>query len=130
MSQENVEIVRRLYDAFNQGNVALALEPADPDVEWIPPEEDLSGPVRGRENIQQFIEEQLETYKFELYPEEFFEKEDQVLAFIHVKGRGNISGAEFDIRIAHIWTVRDGRLVRGQAYAKRDEALEAVGLKE
>lgn len=129
MSEANIEMVRRSYDAFNQGNVALALEPADPDFEWIPPDQDLSGPVRGREKVQQFIEEQLETYEFEMHPEEFFEKEAQVLAFVHLRGRGNVSGAEFDIRIAQVWTVRNGRLVRGQVYANRDEALEAVGLK-
>ena len=60
----------------------------------------------------------------------FWEKDDSVLVFLRVTGRGATSGAEFEIRIGHLWTVRDGVVVRGEGYGDRDEALEAAGLRE
>ena len=47
MSEENVETVRRVYDAFGEGDFARALEEGEPDFEWIPPEQDVQGPVQG-----------------------------------------------------------------------------------
>lgn len=55
---------------------------------------------------------------------------DRVLAFIRVTGTGETSGAGFDIRVAHVWTVRDGLVVRGEGYGDRDEALKAAGVRE
>jgi ketosteroid isomerase-like protein len=55
---------------------------------------------------------------------------DQVLVFIRLIGSGVRSGAGFDIRIAHLWTLKDGLAVRGEGYGDRDEALEAAGLTE
>jgi ketosteroid isomerase-like protein len=62
--------------------------------------------------------------------EELFDRGDQVLAFVHVRGRGDASGIELDARNAQLWTLRHGRAVRGEAYADRDRALKAAGLKE
>jgi ketosteroid isomerase-like protein len=59
-----------------------------------------------------------------------WDEDDQVLAFVRVSGRGHPSGATVDIRIAHLWTPRDGLVVRGEGYGDRREALEAAGVKE
>jgi len=59
---------------------------------------------------------------------ERMDADDKVLAFVRVTGVGTASGAEFDIRIAHLWTLRDGLVVRGEGYGDRDRALEAAGL--
>jgi ketosteroid isomerase-like protein len=63
-------------------------------------------------------------------PERFWTTGNKVLVFLHVTGRGRASDAPFDIRIAHLWTLKDGVLVRGEGFANRDEALEAAGLSE
>jgi uncharacterized protein len=130
MSKENVEIIRSIYEAFNQRNWARALEPTDADFEWIPDGRSFETAIRGRENVQRFLEDQIETLDLRVQPEEFFENADQVVAFVRAQGRGQASGVPLDIRIAAIWTFRDGRLVRGEAYAQRDKALEAAGLSE
>ena len=62
--------------------------------------------------------------------ERFWDKDDKVLVFVRVTGRGQASGAEFEIRIGHLWTVRDGLVVRGRGYGDRSEALEAAGVSE
>jgi uncharacterized protein len=131
MSQENVETVRRLYDAFSTGDFARALEQAEPDFEWVPPERDIQGPAQGRDELQRLLRNQEEAYEeFRIEAEELTDHGDQVVAFIRIRGRGRSSGVEFDIRAATVWTFDNGRLVRGKVYPDRDEALEAAGVPE
>ena len=63
-------------------------------------------------------------------PERFWEADDKVLVFVRLRGTGAASGAGFDIRIGHLWTLRDGVVVRGEGYGDREQALEAAGLRE
>jgi len=131
MSQENVEVVRRLYSAWNARDLKATTELAHPDVEWLPDRRVGQGPVRGGENIVRFFMDQAETFEeFRVEPERFLDKADQVLVFVRTTGRGTASGAGFDIRIGHLWTLRDGVVVRGEGHANRDEALEAAELAE
>ena len=131
MSEENVEIVRRLYEAMNAGELEATSELIHPDAEWIPDSRVGEGPVRGRENVIRFFTDRAEMFdEFRTEPERFWETGDKILVFVRVTGRGGASGAEFDIRIGHLWTLRDGVVVRGEGYGNRDEALEAAGLRE
>ena len=130
MSQENVEIVRRIYEAFNHRDLAGGLELVGPDFEWIPPGRSFEASVRGRETVQRFLEDQVTTLGLQVQPEEFFEKGDRVVAFVRVKAQGQASGAGVEILAANIWTFRNGTPVRGEVYAERAEALEAAGLSE
>jgi ketosteroid isomerase-like protein len=131
MSQENVEIVRRLYSAWNVRDVKAVTELTHPNVEWIPDRRVGHGPVRGGENIVRFFMDQAEPFEeFRVEAERFWDLDDKVLVFLRTTGRGAVSGAGFDIRIGHLWTLRDGLVVRGEGHANRDEALEAAGLSE
>jgi ketosteroid isomerase-like protein len=60
--------------------------------------------------------------------ERFFEADNAVAVFVHATGEGRASGAPFDIRIAHLWTLQDGVVVRGRGFGDRDEALDAAGI--
>jgi SnoaL-like domain len=62
MSQENVEIVRRLYRAMNAWDREAFAELADPDSEWIPDSRVGEGPVRGRENVIRFFTDRAEMF--------------------------------------------------------------------
>jgi ketosteroid isomerase-like protein len=53
-----------------------------------------------------------------------------VLALCEMRGRGRGSGAETEMRLAQLWTFRDGRPVRMVAYLDPDEGLAAAGLAE
>jgi uncharacterized protein len=131
MSQENVEIVRCLYRAMNDRDSERAAEFTHPEVEWIPDSRVGEGPVRGRENVIRFFADRAEMFDQLLTEiERCWEKDDQVVAFIRVTGSGQASGAQVDIRIGHLWTVRDGVVVRGEGYGDRSKALEAAGLRE
>lgn len=134
MSRENVELVRRGYDAWAESG-QLDFEFLDPEIEWRGPREfpDLAAPHYGHDGVRRYMEklsEAIEDYR--MVPEEFIDAgDDQVLVFSREGGRGRSSGAEVQTNpTAHLWTIRDGKAIRMQSYWERDEALEAVGLRE
>jgi uncharacterized protein len=130
MSQENVEIVRRAYQAMEAGDVDEVATLAHPDAEWISDRRTGLGTIRGIENVIQFFVDQREVLvEAMLDAERFFDQDDRVLVFLRVAATGRGSGARVEIRIAHLWTLRDGLIVRGEGYGNRDEALEAAGLR-
>jgi ketosteroid isomerase-like protein len=132
MSQENVEVVRRGYDAWNRGDLDALLQTFDPNVELHLPEGGLNvGTRRGHEAIRQLLEGFLEVWDdLRIEPERFFAMGDQIVVFVRIRGRGKGSGVETETRPAHIGTVRAGKVVRVVIYPERARALEAVGLSE
>ncbi len=132
MSQENVEAVRESYAAGNRGDWDLAFSSAAPEFEWeTDPRVPNAGIYRGRAAVQRFFEDQAAPFEGRtIEPERFISDGDQVLAFVRIRVRPRGSGAEVVAEIAHLWTFRDGRCIRGQAFARREEALDAAGLAE
>ena len=131
MSQENVEIVRAAYAAMDARDVRRVDELARSDIEWIPDPRVGEGPIRGRDKVIEFFTDRASVFgEIDLEVEQVWDREDQVLVFLRVTGSGSASGAGFEIRIAHLWTLRDRMLVRGQGFGDREEALEAAGLSE
>jgi ketosteroid isomerase-like protein len=55
---------------------------------------------------------------------------NRVLARITLRGRGKHSGLETSWDLWHVWTMRNGKVVHGQAFRTREEAIEAAGLRE
>ena len=131
MSPGNVDVVRRLYSAISAVDVSDVIECVDPNAEWIPDSRVGEDPIAGRERLFEFFADRASMFgEFEIEVEELLERGDRVLAFLRLSGSGAASGAGFEIRIAHLWTLREGKVVRGEGYGNRDEALEAAGLGE
>jgi uncharacterized protein len=129
MTGGNLEVIRRLYEAMDRRDIAVVAELAHPDAEWVPDRRVGEDPVRGLENVTRFFLDRAEMFgDIRTEVDRAWEKEDKVLAFIHVAGEGRASGAPFDLRIAHLWTFRDGLIVRGEGFGDRDEALAAAGM--
>jgi ketosteroid isomerase-like protein len=129
MASQRVEIVQRLYRAMEEWDLETVAELAHPEAEWINDPRTGEGPVRGLDNVIQFLRDQEAMFaevRFE--PERFFEADSAVVVFVHGTGEGRASGAPFDIRIAHLWTLQDGIVVRGRGFGDRDEALDAAGI--
>ncbi len=132
MSQENVEIIRKTYEAFAQGGMDAVLGRLHPKVELYPAP-DFPGPevYRGHEGFVAWLEQFGETFEdFRIEPDEFTSVGDQVLVPVRIGGRGKGSGADVEMRRFQVWTLRDGKVVRVDAYQAKAEALEAVGLQE
>ncbi len=132
MSQENVERARKAYEREGMdGWIALLTEHARSDVEWIPDRRVGEGAIRGRDKVIEFFTDRASVFgEMEFEVEQTWDRGEQVLLFLRVSGSGSTSGAGFDIRIAHLWTLKDGGVVRGEGFGDRDEALKAAGLPE
>jgi len=135
VSQENVEIVCELYEAFNRGELDAYLWMLDPDFVWQGPQEipDLAGTYRGAEGVRRYLSELMEVFNdYRMVPEEFIDAGgEQVLVLAREGGRGKGSGIAVQTNpTGHLWTIRDGRPARLESYWERANALRAVGLEE
>ena len=133
MSQENVEIVRSLFAAFDQG-LDAATEYWHPEIDWraIEGAPDDPGPIHGKDAMRAYAQDWLDTFDdFKYEPVELTDAgEDKVIAVVRLSGRAKLSGVETDLTFAVVSTIRDGKIARGREYWTRDEALEAAGLSE
>jgi ketosteroid isomerase-like protein len=133
MSQENVEIVRRAYEAMNNREFSLAPELLDPDVEFDLSRNILNPDVyRGYEGFERLvgvIEDVWNDFRFE--PQELIDAGDHVVAGVTISGKGRASGVETQMHVFNIWTLRQRKVVRlAGGYRERAEALKAAGLQE
>jgi ketosteroid isomerase-like protein len=134
MSQENVETVRRMVEAFNRGDLERALDLYDESVEV---KTLLSGWVRGRDQVRAVIEQRREEMgPVQYLPEDFIDAGDIVVSIVRaVDARGRLSeiaDCDFaaDQLFAFVWRMRGGLVIRQEMFSSRAEALEAVGLSE
>jgi ketosteroid isomerase-like protein len=136
MSQENVELFRRVTEAFNRGDLegAIAIADPPPEFEFVPSGvliPDLASVQRGPEGFRRIAEVfwgEFDDPYIEIH--ELIDAGDQLFASVTFRGRGKRSGAETSWDVWAVWTVRDGSLVRFQGFTDRDAALEAAGLGE
>jgi ketosteroid isomerase-like protein len=132
MSQENVEIVRRCSEALNTRDLDRLYSEFDPEVEWQTSAEDPDAAThQGLPAYKRYLEGWIESFDgLHADVEEYIDVgDDRVFTWIRWTGRGRESGAPADWHLATIFTLRDGRVVRGEEYFDRVEALEAAGLK-
>ena len=128
MSRENVEVVRRSFDAYRRGDLDAALADADSQIVWNPAEE---APMRGVDAVRDYLARwEREWEELETTPEEFIDAGDRVVAIVHFRGRGRTSGIEVDARSYAVYTLRDGKTIEMEEFTDRSEALEAAGLSE
>jgi ketosteroid isomerase-like protein len=134
MSQENVEIVRSMFEAANRGDPDAWLEYWTDDIDFRAAEgaPDDHGPIKGKDALRAFLQDWLNTFDdFKVEPIELIDAgEDNVIAVMRISGRAKLSGVETDLTYAELSTLREGKIARGRQYFTRDEALEAAGLSE
>jgi ketosteroid isomerase-like protein len=132
MSQENVELVRRGYDAFARGDVDAVLADLDQEIEVLSwPGIAGEDSYHGHAGFLAYAAGWLESWdEYRLSPEEIIDAGDRVVVIYRAVGRGRGSGIEVETQLGHLWTIRDGKAVRLDIYRTRAEALEAAGLPE
>jgi ketosteroid isomerase-like protein len=131
MSQENVEVVRAIYEAFNRRDWDAVFRDADAEFALTTQLGPAAGTRRGREDVVTFAEEYSGAFDTLIWePEEFFEREDQVVAFVSVRSRPRGGGVDLVVRNGHLWTIHDGVVLSMESFPKPESALEAVGLEE
>ena len=132
MSQENVEIVRRCFDAWRRWEFDDIAPLYAADAEIVSPASELFGHTyRGRDGLRLYIEHFVAVFEppvFEL--EEILDAGERVVSVVRLHARGKQSGVEASDRTANVFTVANGVIQRQVIYRNRAEALEAVGLSE
>ena len=131
MSQENVEIVRRIYEELNSQQ---AFPPQLFAADFVADVSEVSLEVRelhGVDATQQAFARYFGTFDdFHVTAEVLHVDAHRVVTAIRGGGRIRGSSAEVWNRYFHAWTLRDGKVVRWSSHTERAEALKAVGLTE
>jgi ketosteroid isomerase-like protein len=137
MSQENVEIVRRIFEAAASGDSADVFALYDPAVEWDASRAPMprligGGDVfHGHDGLRRFFKERNAIWgEIEDEPKELIDAGDHVVSADTERGRGRSSGVEVEMTQYAVWTIRSGKVVRVVWFPTRAEALEAAGLSE
>jgi ketosteroid isomerase-like protein len=133
MSRENVEVVRRFFEAWNGKDFDAARELCDREIELdrsrsISPEARI---YRGIDEAERFWHDWRATWEaWSSDIAEYIDAGDDVVALGRGYGRGRDGGVPVEANISQVFTVRRGRIVRTRIFQTRSEALEAVGLRE
>jgi ketosteroid isomerase-like protein len=136
MSRDNVETVRRLYDAVARRDAEGVLAFYDPVVVWESSETSvgkLMGPdvYRGHDGLRRMFREYYDAWEnVEDTCEELIDAGEHVVSVVASRGRGRTSGVEVEWHPFGVWTIREGKVVRVAWFSSREEALESVGLRE
>jgi uncharacterized protein len=131
MSEENVEVVRRLYKALGRDDWDGVFRDAHPGIEMTTQAGLMAGTFRGRDAIQRQIEDVRSPYDvWAMEPDQFFEGGDSVVAFVRITSRPKGGSVDMEVRVGHLWTIREGRIQALKTFPVREEALEAAGLSE
>src|SRR5262245_30144648 len=135
MSEENVEICKRVYGFLGSHDPAAAIEAM---LEYADPEVVLESAVvsgaegreyRGYAGLRAWATDAEAAFgRLRTTFEEFRDLDDRVLMFGHVIGRGRESGVVVESQIAFLATLRAGRIVHAKGFLDRNQALEAAGL--
>lgn len=133
MSQENVEIVRRVYEAAAERDPGTIFALYDRGVELDASRLGMfSSPFKGHDGLRQLFRDWHEAWgEIEYSYEELIDAgDDSVISVVSRHARGRGSGAEVERPFALLWTVRDKRIVRVVWFLTREDAYEAAGLSD
>ena len=128
MPQENVEIVRVLYEDWARGDFTNA-DLYDPDVRFEMPDWPEGASARGVEEMSRTWFQALNAWEdFRSEPQEFIANGPHVLVRNHIVARGRGSGLDVDADTASLFTFEGGKVVRLALYWNVERAREAAGL--
>jgi uncharacterized protein len=133
VSSENVELVRRAWEAINRRDV--------PDIlPFVAPDFELRSAVigkaenrvyRGHEGVERWMTESKEIFDRITFEEiELMDLGDQVLALGRVQARGREGGVDLDFPCGWLHTAKDGKLTAAEGFLEHQTALRAAGLED
>lgn len=131
MSQENIKVINRIYEAFGQRNFAAVLDLFGPTIEWIAavnsPLADRS-PYRGLDEVREgvFVRIAAGFERLIVKVDEIFEAGDKVVALGFYDGVRKANGKQFQAQVAHIWTLANGKAVKFQQYVDTYQLAESA----
>jgi ketosteroid isomerase-like protein len=134
MSRENVELVRRFEESWTRRDLDAALDCVDGEFvfDWSDSMSPFKGTYKGHDGLARFWTDMLDAWEhFSPEMEEVIDLGPERLITVDVvRARGKESGIDMAARGAMLWSVREGKILRGKMFQTKDEALEAVRLSE
>jgi ketosteroid isomerase-like protein len=133
MSEENVEVARRGYEAFRRDGLEGLMPFLDEEIEWRNPEDSpIAGVWHGHTGVREWFKQATEAFgEMTFAPDEFREaSEDRVLVLLHFGLRGAGSGVQMDVPFAHLIDIKAGHVTALRMYSDQRKALAAAGLSE
>jgi uncharacterized protein len=134
MSEENVEIVRNAFAAFERGDIDGVLRLCDEDIVITQPPDLLGVPPeqRGHRGVLEALAiwpAQWDEYRIELLRVDAAPG-GKVFVAQRSSGRGKQSGVEVDMDFSFVFTIREGKISEWRLFIQEEQALEAAGLGE
>ena len=126
----NESVVRAIYEAISRRDYDAGFALLDEEFEWLEPERALLGRRHtGIDEARRAIERWVEVFDdFSIEPEHFKARGERVAVSVRQRARGAVSGAEIEIQIGHLWTVRNSKVVALEVFPARQDAYEAAAL--
>ena len=129
MTAGNVDLIRPIYEDWSRGNWRPRFDVYHPNMEWGWSDEfpGLAGVYEDHEDPNPRLVTWLSGWEhWRAEADEFLEFGDHVVVLATYHGRGRGSGVELSQEGAHVWELRDGKVVRLEIFATRAKALQSV----
>jgi ketosteroid isomerase-like protein len=125
----NLGLIQEVYAAYAQGNSQFILDRVTDDVDWInegPNSIPYAGTFKGRKDVQRFFEAiGTSVDNGRVTAEDWIAQGDKVVSAGRFTATVKKSGRRIDVPIAHVFTVRDGKIARWVGYADTARVAEA-----
>lgn len=125
------DVVKALYDAFGRGDVPAVLGAFDPQIQWREAESFVyadGNPYAGPQAVAEGVFQRLvaDVENFTVNPAHFVEGGDTVVVEGRYQGTMKATGRPVDAQFAHVWQLRDGKIIRFQQYTDTKQWAEAA----
>lgn len=129
-TERAVAELRAAYTAFNRGDIDSAVQFLAPDVEWIEPVEFAGGGTyRGIDGAKHYLSQSRASADQVISePEKFISAQSRIVVFVHARVLPKNGKTSQDVRLADVYTFRNGKVAQMRAFANREDALRWVGI--
>jgi len=124
---EGAKIVASVYEAFQRGDVQALSRLLDPRIQARQtPLLPWGGAYQGFQGMMRHVTKLLEHLDWRVEVDEYVEAGDHVIAIGASRGTIRASGKRFDVRLIHVWSLKDGKVVRFESYIDTPKMLQAL----
>jgi uncharacterized protein len=127
---DNVDVLKRGYDAFNGGDQQTLADVFAEDVRWEGSNDKRvpgAGTFDGRDDALGALGEVVQAFEsISSSPDEFIEQDETVVVLGHTEARTN-AGNDIKVPFVHVWRMQDGKIKRGQLLTDTAVILDALG---